>query len=99
MKVKIGVLGAYRGKNMIDVLLAYHEDAEVVAICDMFEPALINVRNQAEELGVTNITYYNNFEDFLKHDMDAVCLANYATEHVPFAIKCLESETLPSSKK
>lgn len=101
MKVKIGVLGAYRGKTMIDVLMAYHEDAEIVAICDMFEPALINVRNQAEELGIKNITYYNNFEDFLKHDMDAVCLANYATEHAPFAIKCLEagkhvlSECLP----
>lgn len=37
---------------MIDILMKYHEDAEMVAICDMFEPALINVRNQAEELGI-----------------------------------------------
>lgn len=101
MKLKIGVMGAYRGKNMIDVLMAYNEDAEVVAICDKFESALINVRRQAEDMGITNIAFYNNFEDFIKHDMDAVCLANYATEHAPFAIKCLKagkhvlSECLP----
>lgn len=101
MKVKIGVVGAYRGKTMIDVLMEYREDAELVAICDKFEPALINVRHQAEELGLNNITYYNNFEDFLKHDLDAVVLANYANEHATFAIKCLNagkhvmSEVLP----
>lgn len=101
MKVKIGVLGAYRGKTMIDVLMHYREDAELVAICDKFEPAINNVRNQAEELGLYNITYYKDFEDFLEHDMDAVVLANYANEHATFAIKCLNkgkhvlSEVLP----
>ncbi len=100
-KVKIGVVGAFRGKTMIDVLMTYRDDAEPVAICDRFEPALINVRHQAEELGLMNIAYYNNFEDFLKHDLDAVVLANYATEHAPFAVRCLEagmhvlSEVLP----
>lgn len=99
--LKIGVLGAYRGKTMIDVLMVYREDAELVAICDKFEPALAKVKKQAEDLGLNNISYYNNFEDFLKHDMDAVILANYATEHATFAVKCLKagkhvmSEVLP----
>ena len=38
-KVKIGVFGAYRGMTMINVLLQ-HPDAELVAICDKFVPAL-----------------------------------------------------------
>lgn len=100
-KVKIGVMGAYRGKTMIDILMEYHEDAELVAICDMFEPALKNVKRQAEDLGLCDITYYTSFDEFIKHDMDAVVLANYATEHAPFAIRCLNagkhvlSEVLP----
>ena len=69
--LKIGVLGAYRGKSMIDVLMVYRE-AELVAICDKFQPALEKVKKQAENMGLNNISYYNNFEDFLKHDMDAV---------------------------
>lgn len=98
--LKIGVLGAYRGKSMIDVLMVYRE-AELVAICDKFQPALEKVKKQAENMGLNNISYYNNFEDFLKHDMDAVVLANYATEHATFAVKCLRagmhvmSEVLP----
>ena len=48
-----------------------------------------------------DITFYDNFEDFIKHDMDAVVLANYANEHAPFAIKAMKlgkhvfSEVLP----
>lgn len=100
MSLKIGVMGAYRGKTMIDVLMVYRE-AELVAICDKFEPALENVKRQAEELGLTEIAYYTDFDEFLKHDMDAVVLANYANEHAPFAIRCLNagkhvlSEVLP----
>jgi predicted dehydrogenase len=47
------------------------------------------------------VTFYDNYEDFLTHDMDVVVLANYATEHAPFAIKALDkgfnviSEVLP----
>ncbi len=98
--LKIGVMGAYRGKSMIDVLMVYRE-AELVAICDKFQPALDKVKKQAEDLGLNDISYYNNFEDFIKHDMDAVILANYATEHATFAIRCLKagkhvmSEVLP----
>ncbi len=101
MSLKIGVVGAYRGKSMIDVLMVYKE-AELVAICDFFEPALKNVERQAKKLGLDNITYYTEFDEFLKHEgLDAVVLANYAHEHAPFAIKCLNagkhvmSEVLP----
>lgn len=101
MSLKIGVVGAYRGKSMIDVLMVYKE-AEIVAICDFFEPALKNVKRQAEKIGMNDITYYTEFDKFLKHDgLDAVVLANYAHQHAIFAIECLNagkhvmSEVLP----
>ncbi len=96
-KVKIGVLGAYRGSSMISYCKRV-DDAEVVAICDKIPEALEAQRKNAEGL---NITFYDNFEDFIKHDMDAVVLANYANEHAPFAIKAMKlgkhvfSEVLP----
>lgn len=88
-KVKIGVFGAYRGMTMINVLLQ-HPDAELVAICDKFVPALEKAGKAAEEAGL-KIALYENFEDFFKHDMDAVVLANYANEHATFAIRLLKS--------
>ena len=95
-KVKIGVLGAYRGTSMISYCNAAN-NAEVVAICDKYRPAL---DKQRELLG-DHIAYYDTFDEFIKHDMDAVVLANYANEHVPFAIRALKagkhvfSEVLP----
>ena len=48
-----------------------------------------------------DIAVYETFEEFILHDMDAVVLANYATEHATYAIKCMRagkhvlSEVLP----
>ncbi len=95
-KIKVGVLGAYRGTGMINYC-RIADNAELVAICDKYEPAL----EKQKEICGDGLTYYTSFEDFIKHDMDAVVLANYATEHVPFAIRCFEegkhvfSEVLP----
>ena len=98
-KLKIGVMGARRGMSMIRVLL-HHPDAELVTVCDKYEPFLDNVRSEADKAGISIVTY-NNFDDFIEHDMDAVILANYAHEHAPFAVRCLKagkhvlSEVLP----
>ena len=96
-KVRIGVLGAYRGTSMINYCKRA-DHAEVVAICDKSPEALDAQREAAEGL---NITFYDHFDKFIEHDMDAVVLANYANEHAPFAIRCLKkglhvfSEVLP----
>ena len=96
-KIKIGVLGAYRGTSMINYC-KHAENAEVVAICDKSPIAIEKHRALAEEL---SIALYDNFDDFIKHDMDAVVLANYANEHAPFAIRAMKlgkhvfSEVLP----
>ena len=96
-KLRIGVLGAYRGSSMINYCKR-SENADVVAICDKSAEALEEQKKNA--VGY-NITFYDNFDSFIEHDMDAVVLANYANEHAPFAIKALKhgkhvfSEVLP----
>ena len=99
-KLRIGVFGAGRGCTMINILLK-HPDAEVVAICDKYRPLLEKAGKTAEENGV-KVALFEDFEEFFRYDMDAVVLANYATEHATFAIRCLKagkhvlSEVLPS---
>ncbi|MBR4748801.1 MAG: Gfo/Idh/MocA family oxidoreductase [Abditibacteriota bacterium] len=88
-KVKIGVFGAGRGSTMVGVM-SRHPDAELVAICDKYKPALESCRQLAEKHG-EKVTLYEDFDRFLEHDMDAVVIANYATEHAPYAVKCLRS--------
>lgn len=88
-KIKVGVFGARRGRVMIDLLMN-HPDAQLVAVCDMFEPALESCKKKAEELNI-RLEVFKSFDDFFQCDMDAVVLANYATEHAPYAIQLLES--------
>lgn len=86
-KIKVGVVGGYRGTGMINYC-KIADNAEIVAICDNN----IDILNeQKERCKDYDITYYEDFEDFIKHDMDAVVLANYANEHASFAIKAMKS--------
>ncbi len=89
-KLKVGVFGAGRGMSAIRQLYN-HPDAELVAVCDKYQPLLDDCKKEAEAAGLYNITYYPCFDDFINHDMDAVILANYANEHVPFGIRLMES--------
>lgn len=96
-KIRIGVLGAGRGTSMIDYCKKA-EHAELVAICDKWEEGLNRHRARCKDM---DIAYYTDFDEFIRHDMDAVVLANYANEHAPFAIKAMKagkhvySEVLP----
>jgi predicted dehydrogenase len=88
-KVKVGVFGARRGTTMINVM-ARHPDAELVAVCDYDERVQSHIQQLAGTHGV-KITCYADFDQFMNHDMDAVVLANYATEHAPYAVRLLDS--------
>lgn len=96
-KCKIGVVGIGRG-SMMWTYCKDADNAQLVAICDQWEEGLRRVEG---ELADDGITYYTDFAQFIKHDMDIVVLANYATEHAPFAIQAMEagknviSEVLP----
>ena len=97
-KCKIGVIGVGRG-SMMWKYCKDAENAEIVAICDKWAEGLEKAKTQ---IASDSVTYYTDYDEFLKHDMDAVLLANYATEHAPFAIKAMQagkdviSEVLPA---
>lgn len=96
-KIRVGVIGANRGMTMIEYC-KQAENAELVAVCDNYPPFLDMAR---EALKGYPVSFYESYDEFLTHDMDAVVLANFATEHAPFAIKALNagkhvySEVLP----
>ena len=96
-KIRIGIVGVGRGKNMIDYCMAAG-NAELVAICDQWEEGLERQRQAHPD---AQIAYYTDYDAFLAHDMDAVVLVNYANQHAPFAIKAMHagmhvfSEVLP----
>ena len=62
-KVRIGVFGAGRGMTMVHEIIG-DPMAELVAVCDKYKPLLDNCRREAEAAGLTNITYYERFDDF-----------------------------------
>ena len=96
-KLRIGLFGAGRGIALAQQCQA-DGNAELVAVCDKFTATFDDLKAKVD---TSNITFYSSFDEFIKHDMDAVFLANYATEHAPFAVRCLDagkhvmSELLP----
>ena len=83
-KIKIGVFGVGRGSDLAKNFMLL--DAEIVAVCDFNKERMDNaLKNFPNDVAV-----YDNFDEFIEHDMDAVILANYFHEHAPFAIKCFK---------
>ena len=83
-KYKIGVFGTGRGLDIVRNFMLLNCD--IVALCDFHEGRLAKA---VQELG-DNVAAYDNFDDFIKHEMDACILANYFHQHAPYAIKCFE---------
>ena len=89
-KVKVGVFGGGRGRNFITETIN-SPYMELVAICDKHEGVLSGLKEYAANSGVNHVAFYSDFDAFIQHDMDAVIVANYANEHVPYAIRVMES--------
>lgn len=96
-KIRVGLFGVGRGS----ILWKYCKEAsnaELVAICDKSEYGIKKAKSQLQD---DSIVYFSDFDEFIKYDMDAVFLANYAIQHAPFAIKAMKagkdviSEVLP----
>ncbi len=96
-KIKFGVFGGARGKTFMEYCREF-DDAELVAVCECNEKRVEEIK---EKFDCSNITFYKDFDEFIKHDMDAICLANFANEHAPYAVRAMEagkhvlSEVLP----
>ena len=83
-KIRIGIFGFGRGSSFVESIRA--NGGELVAICDK------NPRRCADALEKygAGVAFYEDFDAFIEHPMDAVLLANYFHEHAPYAIRCLE---------
>ena len=82
-RVKLGIFGMGRGAYLGRAAML--GDADIVAVCDNHEKRLEKGAKSFPEA-----VAYTSFEEFIKHPMDGVILANNFHEHAPFAIKLLE---------
>ena len=89
-KVRIGIFGLSRGRNYFDPI-RLQSNAELVAVCDKQESTVEGALSEISEKGMPAVEVFNNFEDFIKYDMDAVVLCNYADDHARFAIAAMEA--------
>jgi len=85
-KIKLGVFGARRGGYLAQV--AHKAGFELTAVCDLSENQCIRTKRDFEAAGC-RAEFYTDYDKFLEHDLDAVILANYATQHTPAAVKAL----------
>lgn len=75
-KLKVGVIGGRRGLSLANGAKA--NGAEITAVCDSNRDLL----NRMVRLIGDNCRGYDDFQAMLNSGVDAVILANYATEHV-----------------
>ena len=84
-KLKVGVFGVGRG---IDIAQNFKLlNCEIVAMCDERKDRMDEA---IKKMNDSTIAIYDNFDEFIHHDMDAVILANFFHEHSKYAIKCME---------
>lgn len=83
-RIRIGLFGASRGLDLAQSFMLLNCD--IVAICEKRD----DVRESTARAIGSDVAQYSDFDEFVKHDMDAVVLANYFNEHTPYAIKCFE---------
>ncbi len=103
MTVRLGILGATRGLNFaFAARKGALKNVVISAVCDCYQPLLEKVRAQMPEHGFQPV-YYSDYSQMLRDsNVDAVIIANNATEHAPAAIAALNagkhvfSECLPT---
>ena len=84
-KLKVGVIGLRRGAGFAG-LFDSNPNSKTVAVCDFDEGVLKNFIGNRKD-----VTGYKDYAKFLKHDMDAVMLCSYCTDHAPQAVKALNA--------
>ena len=81
--IRVGVLGAFRGKSFAKTAAA--SGMKLVAICDNFKHRLDEVCNEL------NVPGYENFDEFIHQDFDAVVIAAPFHTHAHFAKLALKA--------
>jgi len=82
-EIRVGVLGAFRGKAF--AVTAKASGMKLVAICDNFKHRLDEV------CGELDVPGYEDFDEFIKQDFDAVVIAAPFHTHAHFAKLALKA--------
>ncbi len=84
-KIKVGVMGVTRGIFALMAGEVLSDEMVITAVCETNEKVIENAKKHfAEETKV-----YSDFDEFISSGIDAVVLANFFHEHVPYAIKAM----------
>ena len=88
--VKYGVVGLGRGLDIAKEGIRM-EGAKLCAACDINPEKIKKAKEKLEEKGLTDCTFYSDYDEMLKSDIDAVIVATEAIYHVPFVKKAMEA--------
>lgn len=89
--VKFGVVGVARGKDIANGMIG-EKNMHLRAICDRDKARLESAKDHFErEKGVKELICFENYEDMLASDIDAVIIASGANAHVPMVIQALDA--------
>lgn len=89
-QIKYGVIGLGRG---LDIVLEGLDDqrGRLVAACDKNPKTLAKAKEKLAQKGVCDCAFYEDFDDMLKAELDAVIIATDAVCHVPFVVKAMDA--------
>lgn len=88
-KLRIGILGASRGMDFAQRILADYEFAELAAVCESYPVLQKKTAELLTELGI-RAEVFSDYDAMLDCGLDAVIIANYANEHSEYAIRALK---------
>ena len=83
-KLKIGIFGAGRGVDLAKNFIL--QGCEIVGLCDGRKDRL---EAGLEDLGI-DVPTFDDFDEFIKLEMDGAIIANFFNEHAPYLLKCFE---------
>ena len=88
--VRLGVVGLGRGLDVVKTVVG-ESGVKLVAICDKNPKKIQNAVKVLTEMHVDELQTFDNYDDMLMTDIDAVMVATDAVCHVPFVVKALNS--------
>ncbi len=88
--VKYGVVGLGRGLDIVKEGIRI-EGAKLCAACDINPEKIKSAKETLEEKGLTDCTFYSDYDEMLKSDIDAIIVATEAIYHVPVVKKAMEA--------
>ena len=88
--IKMGVVGLGRGRDVMREAIA-DDNVVLRAVCDRNPGKLSAAKATFERLGVRDLQCFEDYDQMLQADIDAVFVATDAICHVPFVLKALEA--------